>query len=66
MILMNPKNYESDNPDAKSREIMEKTIAWFEKKGRGKTKKDQHDKVWYQDFLDFQRDEGIFSTLLTK
>ncbi len=65
MILLNPKQYESDDPDPRSREIMEKTIAWFEKKGRGKTKKDQHDRVWYQDFLDFQAREEIFSTLLT-
>ena len=65
MILLNHKKYESDNPDARSREIMEKTIAWFEKKGRGKNKADLASLVWYQDFLDFQAEEGIFSTLLT-
>jgi len=65
MILLNPKKYESDNPDPKSREIMEKTIAWFEEKGRGKSQKDLADHIWYQDFLDWQAREGIFSTLLT-
>ncbi|MHB8781029.1 MAG: acyl-CoA dehydrogenase family protein [Candidatus Geothermincolia bacterium] len=65
MILINPKKYESTNPDPKSREIMEKTIAFFENKGRGKNKADLASMVWYQDFLDWQAEEGIFETLLT-
>ncbi len=65
MILFNPKKFASGSPDAKSREIMERTIDWFEKKGRGKNKADLASLVWYQDFLDFQAKEKIFSTLLT-
>jgi acyl-CoA dehydrogenase len=65
MILLNPKNYSWDPLDEPSREIMLKTIDFFEGKGRGKTKKDDHERVWYKDFLDFQKDRKVFSTLLT-
>jgi acyl-CoA dehydrogenase len=65
MILLNPKKYDWEFPDARSREIMLETIEFFESKGRGKTKKDDHERVWYQDFLDFQTGAKAFSTLLT-
>jgi acyl-CoA dehydrogenase len=65
MILLNPKDIGWRFPDSRSDEIMRKTIDFFETKGRGNTKKDDHERVWYQDFLDFQKDIGAFSTLLT-
>lgn len=65
MILLNPKKYGWKFSDKRSEEIMLKTIEFFESKGRGKTKKDDHECVWYQDFLDFQKDIGAFSALLT-
>ena len=65
MILMNPKNYEWGFKDPADRELMLRTIEFFEDKGRGRIKKDDHERVWYRDFLDFQREAGLFSTLLT-
>ncbi|MBK5093376.1 MAG: acyl-CoA dehydrogenase [Actinobacteria bacterium] len=65
MILLNPKKHEREYPDERSREIMLKTIGFFEGKGRGKVKKDDHERVWYSDFLEFEKKEEIFSTLLT-
>ena len=65
MILMNPNKYTWRFPDERSKEIMLETIRFFEAKGRGKVKKDDHERVWYQDFLDFQKDQKAFSTLLT-
>ncbi len=65
MILMNPKKYETEYPDARSREIMLKTIDFFESRGRGQLKKDDHERAWYQDFLDFQKGEKVFADLLT-
>ncbi len=65
MILLNPKNYDWEFPDTRSREIMHETIEFFEAKGRGETKKDDHERVWYQDFLEFQKGAKAFSTLLT-
>ena len=44
---------------------MLKTIAFFEHKGKRKLKKDYHDRVWYSDFIDFLKENSIFSTLLT-
>ncbi|MDY6794984.1 MAG: acyl-CoA dehydrogenase [Actinomycetota bacterium] len=66
MILLNPKKHEREYPgNDRSREIMLKTIEFFENKGRGKVKKDDHERVWYSDFLDFQKDNQLFATLLT-
>jgi acyl-CoA dehydrogenase len=44
---------------------MLKTIEFFEKKGRQKIKEDDHERVWYEDFLEFIKEEEIFATLLT-
>ena len=65
MFLINPKKHQRDYPDEKTREIMLKTIAFFEEKGLAKVKKDDYDRVWYADFLEFVKDEKIFATLLT-
>jgi len=65
MILLNPKKHDREYVDEKSRDIMLKTIAFFEGKGRGKVKKDDHERTWYSDFLEFQKKEKLFSTLLT-
>jgi len=65
MILFNPKKHNRYYPEPRSREIMLKTIDFFETKGKGKLKADDHERVWYQDFLDFVKREKIFATLLT-
>jgi acyl-CoA dehydrogenase len=65
MILLNPKNRNRYYPDSRSNEIMEKTIAFFENKGKASLKKDDQDRTWYQEFLDFIGKEQIFADLLT-
>jgi acyl-CoA dehydrogenase len=65
MILLNPKQHTRPYPDGRSREIMLKTIAFFEAKGKRRLKEDDQKRVWYADFIEFQRQEGIFATLLT-
>jgi len=65
VILLNPKTQGYEHLDEKSREIMLKTIAFFEKKGKKKLKDDDHERVWYADFLEFVKQEKIFATLLT-
>lgn len=65
MVLLNPKQHERYYPDEKSREIMLKTIGFFENKGKRRIKEDDRKRVWYADFLDFVKQEKIFSTLLT-
>jgi acyl-CoA dehydrogenase len=64
-LLLNPKTHKRYYPDEASKEVMLKTIQFFESKGKRKLKADDRECVWYADFLDFQKNEKIFSTLLT-
>jgi acyl-CoA dehydrogenase len=65
MILVNPKEYDWEFKDPRDKELMLRTIDFFESKGRGKIKKDDHERVWYRDFLDFQKEADLFATMLT-
>ena len=65
MKLLNPKSERFEHLDEPSRQIMLKTIAFFENKGKAKLKHDDHERVWYRDFLDFLKENQIFSSLLT-
>ncbi len=64
-MLLNPKRLERSYPDARSREVMQKTVDFFEQKGKRKLKEDDIGHVWYADFLEFVKRERIFATLLT-
>jgi acyl-CoA dehydrogenase len=64
-MLFNPKKAQFDHLDERSREIMKKTIEFFETKGKKQLKQDAHERIWYDDFLQFIKKEGIFSELLT-
>ena len=64
-MLLNPKTFQSACPDAGSRDVMRKTIEFFENKGLARIKHDDHERVWYADFLDFVKREKVFATLLT-
>jgi acyl-CoA dehydrogenase len=64
-ILLNPKKHDRYYPDERSREIMLKTIEFFENKGKAKIKEDDHKRVWYSDFIEFQKENKIFAQLLT-
>ncbi len=65
MLLLNPRNITRNYPDARSREIIEKTVAFFEKKGLTRLKADFNGAVWYADFLEFCKEEGIFASMMT-
>lgn len=65
MILLNPKKHTRRYPDEASKQLMLDTIEFFEGKGRGKLKKDDHERIWYQDFVDFQKEHKLFARLLT-
>jgi len=64
-ILLNPKEHNRYYPDENSRNIMLKTIEFFEKKGKAKLKEDDRNRVWYSDLLEFQKQHKIFAQLLT-
>jgi len=64
MLLLNPKQYQERNyPDDRSREIMLKTINWFESKGHNKMKEDFMSPEFTYDFAEFIKKERIFETL---
>ncbi len=65
MILLNPKRLGELPLDPRSREIVEKTVGFFEAKGKPRLKQDDFDRVWYADFLDFVKRERVFADLLT-
>jgi acyl-CoA dehydrogenase len=65
MILFNPNKHSRKYPDEKSRQIMIKTIEFFERKGLKKIKADWHKREWNHDFVRFLKDNQIFATLLT-
>ena len=64
-MLLNPKKLDRYYPDERSREIMRKTVEFFETKGLDQIKHDDHERVWYEDFLAFVKREKVFATLLT-
>lgn len=64
-LLLNPKNHTRYYPDDSSRDVMLKTIQFFERMGKQKLKADDRECVWYADFLNFQKSEKIFARLLT-
>jgi acyl-CoA dehydrogenase len=65
MILLNPKKHVRKYSDSRSRDIMLKTIDFFENKGLRSIKDDDHKRVWYREYLDFIKENKIFATLLT-
>ncbi len=65
MVLFNPQKLVPSHPDPKLNEILRKTVAFFESKGKRRLREDDFSRVWYADFLDFAKQEKIFATLLT-
>src|SRR6185503_19263977 len=65
MILLDPRRLTKPYADARSAEVMRKTVEFFEAKGKTRLKADYYVRVWYADFLDFVRRECIFATMCT-
>jgi acyl-CoA dehydrogenase len=65
MMLLDPRKLTKRHPDARSAEVMRKTVEFFEQKGKRRLKEDYHARVWYRDFLDFVGRERIFATMCT-
>src|SRR4051812_39030529 len=65
-LLFNPHEYDaSEFADEPTRRALLATIEWFEKRGKRRLKDDDHERVWYADFLEFVKEERIFATFLT-
>ena len=65
MFLLNPHHPDLSLFDPRTQEIITRTINFFEQKGKTRLKEDDHARNWYADFLEFQKQEKVFATLLT-
>lgn len=65
MLLFNPRDPGAVHPDPQMQDLIRKTVAFFEAKGKGRLKEDDFNRVWYTDFLSFVKAEKAFATLLT-
>jgi len=64
-MLFHPNKERFEELDEVSREVMLKTIDWFENLGKRKLKEDYHRQEWYGEFISFLGENKVFSTLLT-
>jgi acyl-CoA dehydrogenase len=65
LMLLNPNRLQRKYPDRRSAEIMAATVDFFESRGKARLKHDDHERVWYSDFLNFIAKERVFASLLT-
>ncbi|TDK98175.1 acyl-CoA dehydrogenase [Mycobacterium paragordonae] len=64
-MLLNPNKLQRKYPDARSGEIMQATVDFFENRGKAKLKHDAHERAWYTEFLNHIGENRIFASLLT-
>src|SRR4051812_25121882 len=64
-LLFNPRTYDPTDLDPESRRLLRATIDWFEERGKARLKADDHERVWYSDYLDFLASEGLLAKFLT-
>jgi len=65
VLLINPKTATFDHLDPETAKLLRKTVQWFETKGKASIKHDDHERIWYDDFLEFVKQEQLFATFLT-
>ncbi|OBH03701.1 acyl-CoA dehydrogenase family protein [Mycobacterium sp. E1747] len=64
-MLLNPNNLQRQYPERRSADMMAATVDFFESRGKARLKHDDHERVWYSEFLDHIGRERIFASLLT-
>ncbi|MBY0441799.1 MAG: acyl-CoA/acyl-ACP dehydrogenase, partial [Mycobacteriaceae bacterium] len=64
-MLLNPHHLPRQYPDQRSGEIMRSLVDFFESRGKERLKADDHDRVWYSDFLAFVGEQRLFANMLT-
>ena len=64
-MLFNPHTYDPSAYDPQTQRQLKALIQFFENKGLAEMKADFHDRTWYQDFLDFNAEEGILAAFGT-
>ncbi len=64
-MLLNPSTETFEHLDERSRAIMRATIDFFEERGKARLKADDHSRTFYDEFIAFQGQQGIFADMLT-
>ncbi|SDS67241.1 acyl-CoA dehydrogenase family protein [Actinoplanes derwentensis] len=64
-MLFNPATYDPAHLDPESRRLLLALVRFFEDRGKKTLVKNYIDRTWYQDFLEFSADQGLFATFLT-
>ncbi|SHI85261.1 acyl-CoA dehydrogenase [Dethiosulfatibacter aminovorans DSM 17477] len=64
-LLLNPSEYDVKHADEKTHDIMIKTMEFFEDKGLQSIREDNKLYIWQEDWIKFQKKNGIYSTMLT-
>jgi acyl-CoA dehydrogenase len=65
VFLFNPRQLAARPGDAASTSLLQRTVEFFERKGKARLREDDLARAWYADFLDFSRRERLFATFLT-
>ncbi|WOO88080.1 acyl-CoA dehydrogenase [Mollicutes bacterium LVI A0039] len=64
-VLLNPATETFENYDKKTQQVFKDMVHFFEHKGLNKIRVDNKNRIWQDDFIKYQRDHNIYSTLLT-
>lgn len=64
-ILLDPGKLDRSYADERSSEVIAKTVAWFEERGKDRLLDAYNQAEWYADFLEFVKKERIFATVCT-
>lgn len=64
-VLFNPATFTGEEYDPKSRKAMLNTVAFFESKGLKSICEDNKYYIWQDDWMKYQKEHGIFATMLT-
>ena len=64
-MMFNPQTFDCKDRDPVLHELVTKTVAFFEGRGKKALKEKDHAREWYDDYLAFQKEAGVFATLLT-
>jgi len=64
-LLLNPNNYNGKHADEKTHNAILKSMEFFEKKGLKSIRQDHKNFIWQEDWMKYQKEHGIFATMLT-
>lgn len=63
--LFHPKNSDFAQFDPATRALLRTVVEWFEARGKKRLIRDDHERVWPAEFVDFVKREKLFATFLT-